>query len=84
MPDYGPPPPANNPPNKVFQASRIGKPFKGTLEEEGKRARDFIARFEMMRLATPGLTSPQLISTAVVNLQDDAEAWYYVEDTKFY
>jgi hypothetical protein len=40
MLEYGPTPlPSDShPPNKVFQASRVGKPFKGTLEEEGRRA----------------------------------------------
>jgi hypothetical protein len=86
MPEYGPTPlpSGSHPPNKVFQASRVGKPFKGTLEEEGRRARDFVSRFEITRLATPGLTDAQLVTTAVVHLQNDAESWFFTEDVKFF
>ena len=86
IPSYGPAPPSENPqaPNKIFQAQKIGRPFKGTIEEEGRRARDFISRFEMTRRATPGLTNAQLVTTAIANLQDAAESWYFTEDTKYY
>ncbi|GAQ93161.1 putative retrotransposon protein, partial [Klebsormidium nitens] len=86
IPSYGPAPPSENPqaPNKIFQAQKIGRPFKGTIEEEGRRARDFISQFEMTRRATPGLTNAQLVTTAIANLQDAAESWYFTEDTKYY
>ena len=68
----------------MFQPQRLGKPFKGTIEEEGRRARDFIQRLEMVRTCTPNLTDTQLVVTATNNMQDAAEAWFFTEKSKFF
>lgn len=64
----------NHTPTKIFQPQKMGKPFQGTLEEEGSRARTFIAKIEMTRQATPNLTDAQLVTTAAANLQGADEA----------
>src|SRR3569833_671752 len=38
----------------------------------------------MTRRSTPGLTNAQLVTTAIANLQDAAESWYFTENTKYY
>ena len=85
IPNYGPPPPppGGPAPGKAFMAQKIGKPFLGTTEEEGSRARTFIQKIEMARLSTPGLTSAQLLQTVVTNLGGAAEHWFFTEERAY-